>query len=150
MEVYRLFDTMNPKKLDIEIANHESQLETAMQAVEGFLGECGIQQDVAFRVILAVEELVTNSMKYGYDDDNPHTISISVCIQDTVPEEIVLLVQDDGHPFDPQDAPTPDLESAPEDRQIGGLGLHLVKQMSQGLEYERMEPYNRVRVTFRT
>ena len=53
-------------------------------------------------------------------------------------------VEDDGLPFNPLEAPEPDLDSPIETRQIGGLGIHLVRNVTDGLEYRRNEGRNRL------
>ena len=56
-----------------------------------------------------------------------------------------MLIADDGRPFDPlTEAPEPDLESAIEDRPIGGLGVHLVRTMMDEVRYRREEGKNRL------
>jgi anti-sigma regulatory factor (Ser/Thr protein kinase) len=62
-------------------------------------------------------------------------------------EDLTLVVEDDGRPFDPlRDAPCPDLDSPLELRREGGLGLHLVRHMADETVYERVGQANRVRM----
>jgi anti-sigma regulatory factor (Ser/Thr protein kinase) len=139
---------MEPPKFEVEMQNQIESLAGTMQAVEEYLIEYEVEQDIIFRVILAVEELVTNTIKYAYDDNDSHPIRITVSLSGGNPSEVKLCVEDDGHPFDPSGAPPPDFETAPEERDIGGLGLHLLREMSQDLEYERLNHRNYVRMTF--
>ena len=90
---------------------------------------------------LAVEELVTNCIRYGYQDTREHVIEIDMSVDDG---QLVLQIVDDGKAFNPVDAPAPDTSLAPEDRAIGGLGLHLLRTLSDGMSYERRDERNRV------
>ena len=83
---------------------------------------------------LAIEELVTNCIKYGYSDSNEHFIDVTLVVTDG---QLVMHVTDDGRPFNPLEAPVPDLLLPLEERPIGGLGLHLLRTMSDSMTYER-------------
>lgn len=139
---------MDEPTFELAIENNMDRMGEVAEAAESFLLESGVTQQTVFKVLLAIEELVTNSIKYAYDDPGLHKINISISLQGDNRNRIELFIVDDGHPFDPADAPVPDLDIAPEDREIGGLGLHLVRQISQGLQYTRINNQNTVHVTF--
>lgn len=100
-----------------------------------FLEENNVPQSAIFAVELTLEELVTNTIKYGYDDEEEHEIDVVVAVGEAA---VTVTVSDDGHEFDPLGAAAPDLESAAEDREIGGLGIHLLKNLMSDLRYERV------------
>ena len=93
-----------------------------------------------FKLELALEEVLVNVVHYAYKDKEGwlelgvHTCSEkgSVCVR----------IKDGGHPFDPLLKEEPDLTLAIEDRQIGGLGIYLVKNMVDDLNYERKDDLN--------
>ena len=58
------------------------------------------------------------------------------------PEEVRVDVEDDGQPFNPLAAPEADTTKPLEERTIGGLGIHLVRKLMDGLEYQRQEGKN--------
>ncbi len=58
--------------------------------------------------------------------------------------ELALCLEDDGPAFDPLAAPMPDLDAPIEDRPIGGLGIHLLREMMDELEYTRLDSRNRL------
>ena len=88
-----------------------------------------------------LEELVTNTIKYGYSDDDVHYIRVVVRIGPPA----TMVIEDDGQPFNPLlDAPAPDLDAVTEERPIGGLGLHMVKTMAKSLAYRREGEINRL------
>jgi anti-sigma regulatory factor (Ser/Thr protein kinase) len=90
---------------------------------------------------LAIEELVTNSMKYGYEDTAEHEVDIELAVSEGA---LVIHVVDDGRPFNPVEAPAPDTTLAPEARRIGGLGLHMLRTFSDRMTYERRGRFNHV------
>ncbi len=92
---------------------------------------------------LVLEELVTNVIRHAHDDDAEHEIRISI---ETSRDGVEVEVEDDGRPFDPADAPRPDLDASLEERPIGGLGVHLVREMTDELRYERVGGSNIVRL----
>jgi anti-sigma regulatory factor (Ser/Thr protein kinase) len=90
---------------------------------------------------LTIEELVTNCIKYGYDDSAEHTIEVELKLS---AGELVLTVTDDGHPFNPLELPEPDTSLPMEERPIGGLGIHLLRKISDRMDYARTEGRNRL------
>jgi anti-sigma regulatory factor (Ser/Thr protein kinase) len=94
-----------------------------------------------YAVNLAIDELVTNVIRYAYVDDDPHTIEFKLAVGD---EQIVLQMVDDGRPFDPRTGPALDLHA--DERQVGGLGLILVLDMVDVLKYRRTDDKNHVEV----
>ena len=90
--------------------------------------------DVAFKVNLALDELVTNVINYGYDDEDEHAIRLLVSWDG---ETLRFVLEDDGKPFNPLDIPPPDLDTPIEDRQVGGLGIHFVRQVMDSVTYRR-------------
>jgi serine/threonine-protein kinase RsbW len=119
---------------------------TATGAAEAWLGDRRASPDAAFLVSLAIEELVTNSIKYGYDDGGEHVIDITISLTS---EALTMVVVDDGRAFNPLELPPPDTLTPIENRPIGGLGLHLLRQLSDDMQYERRDSTNRLTLTKR-
>lgn len=105
------------------------------------LGEAGNwSPDLVYQVDLVLEELIVNTVNYGYDDDASHEIEVTL-----ISDEDVFTVEiiDDGHAFNPlNDAPEPDLDLGIEDRPIGGLGIHLMRVMMDDVHYRREQNKN--------
>jgi anti-sigma regulatory factor (Ser/Thr protein kinase) len=115
-----------------------------------FLESSGIDTRPAYVANLAFEELATNIIKYGYDDTAPHAIHLRLELQPELqPELLRLVLEDDGHPFNPWEYPEPDLQASLEERLPGGLGLHLVRKMADRVLYQRCDGRNRVTVEIR-
>ncbi len=129
------------ESLTLQLENTNEAIGPATETAEAWLGARQLPPDVSYLVSLAIEELVTNCIKYGYDDDGTHTIDIVLSVSD---QALTMLVIDDGHPFDPLALAPPDLSLEIEDRPIGGLGLHLLKELSDDIQYERHDGMNRL------
>ena len=91
------------------------------------------------RMTLVLEELLTNVVAYGYDDDAEHEINIRLKLADGV---LTAIFDDDGRPFDPNNAKIPDLSDDIEERAIGGLGIHLILTIVDSLDYQRIKGRN--------
>lgn len=124
--------------------NHFSELPALSENATRFLEANGASAAGVFAANLAIEELVTNIVKYGYDDQAEHVITVRMAIEDGI---LKLEIRDDGHAFNPFDQPVPDTSLAAEDRDIGGLGIHFVRNMLDSYAHERSGGQNIVTVT---
>jgi anti-sigma regulatory factor (Ser/Thr protein kinase) len=110
------------------------------------MNQAGATPRLTYAVMLVVEELVTNTIKYGYDDREEHRIRLTLELSTPVS----LCIEDDGHAFDPlTQAPAVALDAAVEERPIGGLGLHMVRAETASMRYRRIQDTNRLEVEFR-
>ena len=125
---------MNKGRISFELKNSLSELDTLCKHLEGFGESLGLSQRTIFKINLALEELVSNIISYGYSDDEEHWIKIAISLKDGV---LVISLEDDGIPFNPAEAREPDCGCSVEDRAIGNLGIHLCKQFMDDLIYER-------------
>ncbi|HEX3973275.1 MAG TPA: ATP-binding protein [Stellaceae bacterium] len=132
---------MSDERLSLRIVNDLAELSRVAEGVEEFCANQAIPAACAFKLNVALEELLTNTISYGYDDDGRHEIAIDIAREG---ETIVTEISDDGHAFDPLNAPPPDLDSAIEDRRIGGLGVHLVRTMMDDVAYAYRDGRNHV------
>lgn len=96
------------------------------------------------RLTLVLEELLTNVVSYGYDDDDAHEIHVSLEVKDGV---LTSVFDDDGRPFNPHDAQKPVMDGPLEERSVGGLGIHLILTIMDSVEYERVDGRNRTTMT---
>jgi serine/threonine-protein kinase RsbW len=91
-----------------------------------------VHEEAAFAMRLAVEEACTNIMKHGYAGaDGPIRLAMSI-----EHDRIVAVLCDEAPTFDPDSATPPDLDSGWEERRIGGLGWHLIRQMTDEVHHE--------------
>ncbi len=127
------------ESLQLMIANELQSVGAANRALKEFLESRHVAPNVVFSAVLAFEEIVTNVIKYSFEDERKHEIQADVRVG---PVELVLRVTDDGLEFDPLSAPPPDRKKAYEERPIGGLGVHLVRNLAQRIEYRRVDETN--------
>ncbi len=110
--------------------------------VKAAAAAAGLDPKAAYRLRLAVVELVTNSVTHGYAESG--TTGPVRLTADVTPDALVVTVEDDAPPFDPSAAPPPDdLDRPLEERDIGGLGVYLVLQEVDEYRYERAGRANR-------
>ena len=122
------------ESLSQSIENTLTALSPLTTKVNHFLNQHVVPREAIFRINLAIEEIATNIIKYGYDDMDPHTIEVNLTL---FPDTIRLQLKDDGHPFDPSQTPEPDIHVPLDQRKIGGLGLHLVREIVGRIAYRR-------------
>ncbi|THF90605.1 MAG: HAMP domain-containing protein [Sulfitobacter sp. SK025] len=128
--------------LEITLKNDLAEIAGLAEHIESFSEAHGLDGGVVFNFNLALEELITNTVSYGYDDDKVHMIKVTIALDSS---EMRAEIEDDGHPFNPlEDAPEPDLDADIEDRPIGGLGTHLVKTFMDDVAYTRNNGHNRI------
>jgi anti-sigma regulatory factor (Ser/Thr protein kinase) len=129
--------------LQLRVPNSFDAIPPANEAASQWLESRKVSAAACYLANLAIEELVTNSIKYGYDDTAVHEIEINLSLSDG---KVVLTVSDDGHPFNPLEAPEPKTDLPIDERPIGGLGIHLLRQLSDGMTYERRDGRNQVTI----
>ena len=127
------------------MANDSADLARVLDEVDAHLAPLPVSPKRKYAVRLALDELLSNVIRYAYDDQAVHQIDLR--LETGAPFH--LTIADDGKPFDPTaDAPPPVLDGPVEDRPIGGLGLHILKKMGLRLAYRREAGRNLVRVDF--
>jgi anti-sigma regulatory factor (Ser/Thr protein kinase) len=127
------------QKISIELKNNLRELERLNRVLEEYAKLYHLPSNVLFAINLALEEIITNVISYGYRDDDEHDITIRINFNQG---HLNIEVEDDGLPFNPLEAPEPDLKKPLEEREVGGLGIHLVRNLMEGLEYKRLEGKN--------
>jgi anti-sigma regulatory factor (Ser/Thr protein kinase) len=111
----------------------------AMAKIRSLIDQFGASHAIAgediARVIIAVEELVTNTVKYGYAPGAaPGSATFTLRLEDS---RLSIEYVDDAHEFNPFATPDPDFEAPIEARRVGGLGLHIVRALMDRTAYRR-------------
>ncbi len=130
-----------PDLLELTIENDLAQLAVVRDQVESFAKRENLSHEVGFAAKLALEELLTNTISYGYGDKSAQFIEIQLEVRG---DQLIIRTADDGLAFDPRTAKEPNTQSSLEDREIGGLGVHLVKNLMDGFEYRYKDGKNHV------
>jgi sigma-B regulation protein RsbU (phosphoserine phosphatase) len=123
----------------IVMRNDIRQIPTLAEWVEGLR----IPTELNMPINLALEEAVSNVMLYAYPGQNDGKVFVEfVQTRDEQGEKLVFTISDSGVPFDPTQKPETDITLSAEERAIGGLGIHLVRQLMDEITYERIEDKN--------
>ena len=130
---------MAKKSYSFELKSDLSELDSLCQNLETFGNRFGLSKKLIFEINLALDELFTNIISYGFKDDNEHTIKVTITPRN---EEICLCIEDDGRPFNPVEFETPDLSCSIEECKIGGLGIHIIRKLMDDICYERCDHKN--------
>ena len=103
--------------------------------------EYDLPAEVLTDLRIALDEIVTNIVKYAYPDRGAHEFTIGCAVRG---DRLETGIEDEGVPFDPLGAPAPDFSIPTEERKVGGLGLHFVRNLMSGVEYQRVGARNRL------
>jgi serine/threonine-protein kinase RsbW len=129
----------NPKKFSFTLKNDISELKILCRQLESIGGALGLPQRFMFEINLALDELFTNIISYGFNDRSEHTIQVRIAADDGT---LTITVEDDGVPFNPIERSEPRLPATIEDCNIGGLGIYLIKNLMDDIRYRRNRDKN--------
>ena len=120
-----------------------SELPRLTEEAARFCREHSLGDDVESDLNLVLEELFVNSVQHGGCAGIDGTAEIELA---RVPGGVELRYGDRGVEFDPSTAPAPDVTASLEERALGGMGLHLIRQIMRDFEYHRVDGWNRMRM----
>jgi anti-sigma regulatory factor (Ser/Thr protein kinase) len=123
----------------IILANDISEITRLHEFIEEIGNDFSLSPDIVFNLNLVLEEAVVNIINYAYPKEEHQYIYLSATMKD---ESIVLVLTDTGKEFDPTTAPEADITLSADERQIGGLGIFLIRQIMNEVKYERIEGKN--------
>jgi anti-sigma regulatory factor (Ser/Thr protein kinase) len=126
------------KYLEMTLRNNISDLNALIYKLEFFFKENNISS-ILMPTTLILEELFTNTITHGVADGREVFIQVNLNIKKY---ELIMTYKDNGIPFNVLELPDPDLTSSIENREVGGLGVHYVKTLSDSVEYEYTEKNN--------
>ena len=126
-------------RMNVVVANDISEINRLHTNVSQFCREQGLSSEIEGDLCLALEEVLVNVIRYGHPEGGRHEIQVLLSLERDC---VVATVDDDGVPFNPLEVPEPDLSGPIETRPIGGLGIHIVRNITDGLEYRRSEGRN--------
>ena len=124
--------------LKINLTKNISDLTMLVTKLEKFFEENNISS-ISMPMTLILEELYTNTITHGASDGRDIFIEVNLGIDKN---ELVMTYKDNGIPFNVLELPGPDLTASIENREVGGLGVHYVKTLTDSVEYEYLEKQN--------
>lgn len=128
--------------LALTIQPEPDEVSRLLDALEVFAEAAALPPRVAHRLAVVVEELAANVAMHGSSGPGAATFVAVTVRQDN--GTLIATIEDDGRPFDPLAQAAPDTTAALEDRDVGGLGVHFVQQMTRTLHYSREDGRNRL------
>ncbi len=136
-------NTNGPANARVVIDNTIADMRKVVDFVDRFGAANHIPQPVINDLNLCLDELLNNTISYGYNDPGPHRIVVRLSLAD---DRVLAEIQDDAKPFDPRGAGSVPPEGSLQSRKLGGLGIRFIKTLADEIGYMREEPYNIVRV----
>jgi serine/threonine-protein kinase RsbW len=130
---------MHEGSITIRISASVHEIERLNRLIRQFGELHDLPSRALYSVNLALDEVVSNIVLYGYEDSNDDPIVVKMEVRGA---ELMASVEDSGREFDPLSLPAPDLHAPLEDRQVGGLGIHLMRSLMDAVEYRRHDSKN--------
>lgn len=116
------------------VARRLSDVPRVLNGVEEFCRAQGLANETTLDLRLVAEEVMTNIVQYAHVEIEERPVELRLS---SPPGALRMEFRDEGAPFNPLDAPMPDLDTRPETRAIGGLGVHLVRSLVDEASYSR-------------
>lgn len=130
------------RRYEIALQPNVSEVPRLLDWAEAIGSAEGIAHETMLRVALALEEAVTNVIRHGFSDvPAPHLLRVRLEIE---AGNLTAEVLDNGRPFDPSAVPEPVLSKIIEDRAAGGVGIHLMRDMTDRIDYRHEDGLNRL------
>lgn len=136
--------TMTAGHMSLKLRNSLSEINRLFEQIQSFGESQGMDRRQIFQLNLVVEELFTNIVRYAFKDDRTHWICVAVSHDK---DRLTISLEDDGMPFNPVALKPPELKGPVESRQVGGLGVHICKELMQGMQYKRVGGRNILTLT---
>jgi sigma-B regulation protein RsbU (phosphoserine phosphatase) len=125
--------------LELEVGNRYEEIERVNRSFDEFASAYGMPEKVRRSMKLVFDDLLNNVISYAYKDEAEHLIEVRVELS---PDRLAVRISDDGHPFNPFGRSSPDTALELEEREIGGLGIHLVQNLMDEASYTRRTDRN--------
>lgn len=107
--------------------------------IEELGNELGLSPELIFNLNLVLEEAISNVVLYAYPKEEHEIITLTA---KKIENQLIFILTDSGKEFDPTQIPDADITLSAEERSIGGLGIFLIRQIMNRVEYQRIEGKN--------
>ena len=125
--------------LDLTIDADVAQIAEALEKVQAFADKVELPVGTGQKMGMILDELLSNSILHGFEDPTGHEIDVHIHAD---AKRLTLKVRDEGIPFNPFTLSRPDTSLSVNERDIGGLGVMLVREMTDSQGYERLSGHN--------
>lgn len=126
--------------MEFVLKNKLSEVQRAADLFEKFGEENEFSLKDVFQINLVLDELISNVINYGYPKEENREIYLKYIIDEN--NKLIIEIRDDGIPFNILEMKEVDVSLGIDERPVGGLGIHLVKNIMDEIEYERKNKQN--------
>lgn len=126
-------------KRQLTLPNDVKQVPLLAEFIDGVCEAAEVDMMLTMQLNLAIEEAVVNVMNYAYPAGTEGTVCIDAQMSNGV---LQFVISDSGAPFDPTARAEVDTTLSAEERGIGGLGIHIVRQIMDSIDYKRVDGRN--------
>ena len=124
---------------EIKLKNQVGELVHVARFIEEIGEELGLGMELMKDLNLVMEEMVSNIIFYAYPEGSEATIELAA---ECDGKELTFLLTDNGREFDPTLKDDPDLDVNPAEREIGGMGIYIVRSLMDNVTYQRLGDKN--------
>ena len=129
---------------ELRIRNQMTELEKVNQFIDEISEELGLSMELIMNLNLVMEEMVVNVISYAYPEDTDAEIEL---LAKSDANELTLVLSDQGKEFDPTTKKDSDMSVNPAERELGGMGIYIVKNLMNKVTYQRLEGRNLLTMT---
>ena len=132
---------MVSQEYKFELKNDLSELKALHLHLNNWGEDIGLPADAIPRIIICLDELFTNIVSYGFDNDLEHVIKFTLNGDSGL---VTINIEDTGIPFNPLEKVDPDFPENVESAKIGGLGIMIIRKLMDSVSYERKDGKNKL------
>jgi serine/threonine-protein kinase RsbW len=132
---------MVAQKHTFELKNDLSELKALHQHLKNWGEDISLPEISISRINICLDELFTNIVSYGFKDDLEHIIKFTLNLDNQL---VIINIEDNGKPFNPLEKMDPDFPENVENAKIGGLGIHIIRNLMDNVSYEREQGNNKL------
>ena len=128
----------------VRITNQRDQIDTVRKFFDDYSKDNKLTEKTVHDIQMALDELLTNIVNYGYEDTDEHQIDVHFGVND---DAVKVEIVDDSKPYNILEKDNPDISLSVEDKPIGGLGIFLIKKLMSNVDYYTEEGKNHLVMT---
>jgi serine/threonine-protein kinase RsbW len=132
---------METQEYTFELKNDLAELRNLEKHLVNLGGLANLSDNSILRINICLDELFTNIVSYGFEDDLEHVVKFAVRVEDNI---LIIEIEDDGTPFNPLEKIDPDFPANVESANIGGLGILIIRKLIDSIGYERKPGKNKL------
>ena len=134
---------MKTHNYSFELSSQLSELKALNQHLIAFGRDIGLPELSLSEINICLDELFTNIVLYGFNDDSDHKIKFTMTADD---KTLIATIEDNGMPFNPLKQKAVELPENVDSAKIGGLGIHITRELMDKINYERKGNLNRLTI----